>query len=81
MPVLTERPENATLLDRVVDAGQVVVVGEAAGELGARQIVLGTSDHNHGINGELHVKNNSVLGIIDGHCYWQHPRFSAGGFR
>ena len=45
------------------------------GEAGARQIILGTSDHNHGINGQLHVQNNSVLGIIDGHCYWQHPRF------
>lgn len=45
------------------------------GELGVKQIVLGTSDHNHSINGQLHVENNSVLGIIDGHCYWQHPRF------
>lgn len=45
------------------------------GELGVKQIILGTSDHNHSINGQLHVQNNSVLGIIDGHCYWQHPRF------
>ena len=45
------------------------------GELGVKQIILGTSDHNHSINGELHVETNSVLGIIDGHCYWQHPRF------
>jgi hypothetical protein len=45
------------------------------GELGVKQVILGTSDHNHGMNGQLHVQNNSILGIIDGHCYWQHPRF------
>ncbi len=45
------------------------------GKLGVRQIIVGTSDHNHGLHGDLHVENNSVLGIIDGHVYWQHPRF------
>ncbi len=45
------------------------------GELGVKQIIVGTSDHNHSINGALHVENNTVLGIIDGHIYWQHPRF------
>ncbi len=44
-------------------------------ELGVKQIILGTSDHNHSMNGQLHVENNSNLGITDGHCYWQHPRF------
>jgi hypothetical protein len=53
----------------------VDIAGYLRGELGARQIILGTSDHNHGINGQLHVRNNSALGIVDGHCYWQHPRF------
>ncbi len=47
------------------------------GSVGVRQIVLGTSDHNHGINGHLHVENNSILGMVDGHVYWQHPRYFA----
>ncbi len=45
------------------------------GDLGVRQLILGTSDHNHSINQVLHVENNTVLDIIDGHVYWQHPRF------
>jgi hypothetical protein len=49
------------------------------GSLGVRQIILGTSDHNHGINGHLHVENNALLGIVDGHVYWQHPRYLAKG--
>ena len=44
-------------------------------DLGVKQVIVGTSDHNHSINGQLHVKSNAVLGIIDGHVYWQHPRF------
>ncbi len=51
------------------------MAGYLRGELGARQIILGTSDHNHGINAQLHVEDNSIFGITDGHCYWQHPRF------
>jgi len=50
------------------------------GELGVRQVIIGTSDHNHGIHGTLHVQNNAVLGIIDGHVYWQHPRYMAGDY-
>ena len=45
------------------------------GQLGAKQVIVGTSDHNHSIRGDLHVQNNSILGIVDGHIYWQHPRF------
>ncbi|MDF1514678.1 MAG: hypothetical protein P1S60_12795, partial [Anaerolineae bacterium] len=33
------------------------------------------SDHNHSIHQSLHVENNAQLGIVDGHVYWQHPRF------
>jgi len=44
------------------------------GELGVRQVIIGSSDHNHSIHGTLHVENNSEFGIIDGHVYWQHPR-------
>lgn len=45
------------------------------GNLGVKQIVVGTSDHNHSIHQSLHVENNTVMGIVDGHVYWQHPRF------
>jgi hypothetical protein len=45
------------------------------GDLGVRQVILGTSDHNHSMNQVLHVENNTVLDLIDGHVYWQHPRF------
>ena len=50
------------------------------GELGVRQIIIGTSDHNHGIHGTLHVENNATLGIVDGHVYWQHPRFGTAAW-
>ena len=49
-------------------------------EVGVRQLILGTSDHNHGWHGALHVENNSVLDVIDGHCYWQHPRYGVGDY-
>jgi hypothetical protein len=45
------------------------------GNLGVKQIILGTSDHNHSIHQSLHVENNAFFGIVDGHVYWQHPRF------
>jgi hypothetical protein len=45
------------------------------GELGVRPPILGTSDHNHSIHQTLHVENNTVLDVVDGHVYWQHPRF------
>ncbi|TFG66634.1 MAG: hypothetical protein E4H27_09765, partial [Anaerolineales bacterium] len=45
------------------------------GTIGVNQVVVGTSDHNHSIHQSLHVENNAALGIVDGHVYWQHPRF------
>ena len=50
------------------------------GEVGVCQPILGTSDHNHGWHGALHVENNRELDAIDGHCYWQHPRYGSGGY-
>lgn len=44
-------------------------------EVGVKQIILGTSDHNQGLNNPLHLENLSRLGITDGHFYWQHPEF------
>ena len=50
------------------------------GDLGVRQVIVGSSDHNHGMHNALHVYDNAVLGIIDGHCYWQHPRYGVEGW-
>jgi hypothetical protein len=44
-------------------------------EIGVRQIVLGSSDHNSGLNNPFHLQNLSELGITDGHFYWEHPEF------
>jgi hypothetical protein len=49
-------------------------------EIGVKQLVLGSSDHNHGMNNAQHVANNTLLDVIDGHCYWQHPRYGSGGY-
>ncbi len=48
------------------------------GELDVRQVIIGTSDHNHSIHATLHVANNAELGIVDGHVYWQHPHVPGG---
>ncbi len=45
------------------------------GDLGVQQVILGTSDHNHSVNLQLHGENTAVLDVVDGHVYWQHPRF------
>ncbi len=42
-------------------------------ELGARSILVGSSDHNDRICGYLHICSNFVFDLIDGHGYWQHP--------
>jgi hypothetical protein len=44
-------------------------------ELGVKQVILGSSDHNSSLNNTLHLENLSRLGITDGHFYWQHPEF------
>jgi hypothetical protein len=43
------------------------------GELGARQLILGTSDHNHGWSAMPMLAANAELDVMDGHFYWQHP--------
>ena len=43
--------------------------------LGVKQIILGASDHNQGLNNPLHLENLARMGITDGHFYWQHPEF------
>jgi len=44
------------------------------GTLGARQLILGTSDHNHGWSALPMLEANATLDVMDGHIYWQHPR-------
>ena len=44
------------------------------GELGARQLILGTSDYHHNWSALPMLVANASLDIMDGHFYWQHPR-------
>ena len=43
--------------------------------LGARQLIVGTSDYSHAWGAMPLLEANATLDIIDGHVYWQHPRF------
>jgi hypothetical protein len=47
------------------------------GELNVRQPIIGT---RHGWGGILQLQTTSVLGITDGHCYWQHPHYHDGSW-
>lgn len=49
------------------------------GKLGARQLILGTSDHGHGWSALPMLEANAALDIMDGHFYWQHPRSHTPG--
>jgi hypothetical protein len=44
-------------------------------EIGVKQLIAGTSDHNHGASGYPLLAATSQLDIVDGHVYWQHPRY------
>ena len=44
-------------------------------ELGVNQVILGSSDHNQGLNNPFHLENLARLGVTDGHFYWEHPEF------
>jgi len=44
-------------------------------ELGVRSLIVGTSDHNHGKTGYPLLASTSRMDIVDGHVYWQHPRY------
>ncbi|MBC7236085.1 MAG: hypothetical protein H5T69_09595, partial [Chloroflexi bacterium] len=43
--------------------------------VGAQQLILGTSDYNHRWSALPMLESNATLDLIDGHVYWQHPRF------
>lgn len=44
-------------------------------ELGAKQLIVGTSDFSHAWSAMPMLEANATLDVIDGHVYWQHPRF------
>lgn len=45
-------------------------------ELGVKALVVGTSDHNHGRTGYPLLTSTSLMDVVDGHVYWQHPSYS-----
>jgi hypothetical protein len=44
-------------------------------DIGIKSLVLATSDHNHGTSGYPLVSSTSKMDVVDGHIYWQHPRY------
>lgn len=44
-------------------------------ELGVKALVVATSDHNHGMSGYPLLASASHMDVVDGHVYWQHPRY------
>jgi hypothetical protein len=44
-------------------------------ELGVKSLLIGNSDHNHGRSGYPMVAGASLLDVVDGHVYWQHPNY------
>ncbi len=44
-------------------------------DLGVRSLIVGTSDHNHWNTGYPLLVSTSQCDVIDGHVYWQHPRY------
>ncbi|MHC4726014.1 MAG: hypothetical protein ACYS17_02205 [Planctomycetota bacterium] len=44
-------------------------------EIGVKSLIVGTSDHNHWKTGYPLLTSTSQMDIVDGHVYWQHPRY------
>jgi hypothetical protein len=44
-------------------------------DLGVKSLLIGNSDHNHGRSGYPMVASSSLLDVLDGHVYWQHPNY------
>ncbi len=44
-------------------------------DLGVRSLIVGNSDHGHGHTGYPIVAGTSLLDVVDGHVYWQHPSY------
>ncbi len=41
--------------------------------LGVKSPVIATADHSHSSSGYMLVADTSLLDVVDGHTYWQHP--------
>lgn len=44
-------------------------------ELGVKSLLVGNSDHGHSRSGYPIVASTSLLDVVDGHVYWQHPNY------
>lgn len=44
-------------------------------ELDVKQLIIGNSDHGHHHSGYPIVVGTSLLDVVDGHVYWQHPSY------
>lgn len=44
-------------------------------DLGTKALVAATSDHNHWKSGYPLLSSTAKLDVVDGHVYWQHPRY------
>jgi hypothetical protein len=42
-------------------------------ELGVKSLVVGTADHTYWIPNQPLLRSTSLMDIVDGHVYWQHP--------
>ena len=45
-------------------------------ELGVKSLLIGTADHNARRSGYPRLISTSRLDVVDGHAYWQHPKYS-----
>lgn len=44
-------------------------------ELGVKPLFTGNSDHGHHASGYPILAGTSLLDVVDGHIYWQHPHY------
>jgi hypothetical protein len=44
-------------------------------ELGVKALLAGNSDHGHHRTGYPQLAGTSLLDVVDGHVYWQHPTY------
>ena len=44
-------------------------------DLGVKSLIAGTSDHGHSRSGYPLLTSTSLMDIVDGHVYWQHPSY------
>lgn len=44
-------------------------------ELGVKALLAGNSDHSHYRTGYPQLAGTSLLDVVDGHVYWQHPNY------